>query len=143
MRGLLGELDHTLGAGKIDAACGRRVNAADEVKHRGLARAIRTDQGEDLTFFDVEADLVDRQIVSLHKARISELNLRNHGVPEQLVQFEKFGFHWETNVTEGQYCEGSFYCATDIYGKWVNAGEMLEISQQLFEALYDAAVEAL
>jgi hypothetical protein len=92
---------------------------------------------------DFTAELVDRQIVQLHKARIAELNLRNRGVPEQLVQFEKFGLHWETVVTEGEYCEGSFYCATDIYGKWVNAGEMLEISQQLFEAVCDAAVEAL
>jgi hypothetical protein len=92
---------------------------------------------------DFTADLVDRQIVSLHKARISELNLRNKGLPEQLVQFEKFGFHWETNVTEGQYCDGLFFCATDIYGKWVNAAELFEVSDKLFEAVYDAAVEAL
>jgi len=92
---------------------------------------------------DFTADLVDRQIMELHKARVSELNLRNRGMPEQLVQFEKFGFYWETNVTEGQYCEDLFFCATDPYGKWVNATELLEVGQSLFEAVYDAAVAAL
>lgn len=92
---------------------------------------------------DLNAGLVDLQIVSLHKSRIAELNLRNKGVPEQLVQFEKFGLHWETVVSEGQYCEDLFFCATDPYGKWVNAAELFEASEQLFEAVYTAAVEAL
>lgn len=92
---------------------------------------------------DFTAELVDRQIVSLHKARIAELNIRNKGVPEQLVQFEKFGLHWETIVTEGEHCESQFFCATDPYGKWVNADELLEGSDSLIEALCDAAVEAL
>ena len=42
-------------------AGGRRVDAADQVEHRGLAGAVRPDQREDLAAADVEADLVDRQ----------------------------------------------------------------------------------
>lgn len=92
---------------------------------------------------DFTADLIDSQIVSLHKARIAELNIRNKGVPEQLVQFEKLGLHWETVVTEGQYCESQFFCATDPYGKWVNADELLEGNDSLIDTLCDAALGAL
>ncbi len=70
LRGLFGELDHTLGSDKINAALGRRVNAADQVKHRGFACTIRANEGEDLAFFDIKADLVDRQQAAKAHAQV-------------------------------------------------------------------------
>ncbi|MNQ40279.1 hypothetical protein D3C85_539270 [compost metagenome] len=44
-----------------DLARGRRVDAADQVEHRRLARAVRADEREHLAAPHVEAHLVDRQ----------------------------------------------------------------------------------
>src|ERR1700712_5119749 len=41
-------------------AGGRRVDTADQIEDRGLAGAVRADDGEHLAFADVEADRIDR-----------------------------------------------------------------------------------
>src|SRR5581483_6571455 len=43
-----------------DAALLRRVEAVDDVEHRGLAGAVRADDGADLALADVERDVGDR-----------------------------------------------------------------------------------
>src|SRR3546814_20860460 len=48
-----------IGAVEQQPALGRVVDAADQVEHRGLAGAIRPDDGEDLAAGDVETDPVD------------------------------------------------------------------------------------
>ena len=58
---LIGQLQHALRPPVSNAAGRGGVNAADQVEHRGLASAVRADQGENLTLLDVEADFVDRQ----------------------------------------------------------------------------------
>jgi hypothetical protein len=45
----------------VDAAGGGRVDAADQVEHRGLAGAVGADQGEHLAGLHVKAHVVDRQ----------------------------------------------------------------------------------
>jgi len=64
------QLDHALRAEVVNVAGGRRVNAADQVKHRCLARAVGADEGEHLAFFHIKADLVDRQQAAKAHAQV-------------------------------------------------------------------------
>ena len=43
-----------------DAALLRMIEAVDDVEHRGLAGAVRADDGADFAFADVEGDVADR-----------------------------------------------------------------------------------
>ena len=61
VRRLGGQLQQAVGAGVVDLARGGRVDAADEVEHRGLAGAVGADQGEHLAPAHVEADVVHGQ----------------------------------------------------------------------------------
>jgi hypothetical protein len=61
VRGLFGELERPLRSEIGDLAGGGRVDAADQVEHRGLAGAVGADQREHLAALHVEADLVDGQ----------------------------------------------------------------------------------
>src|SRR5581483_278223 len=45
---------------RLDRAAGRRDDAADDRDERRLARAVRAEQGEDLAFLDLEADVAKR-----------------------------------------------------------------------------------
>ena len=59
-----------------DRALGDLVDAGEYVEHRGLARAVGADQGDDLALVDVEADVVhgaqaaelDRDVFNIQKA---------------------------------------------------------------------------
>lgn len=92
---------------------------------------------------DIVAQYTDRSVVALHRARVAELCLRNRGLDEVLVQFEAFGLHWETHVSGGTDCESAFWMATDPFGRWVNAADMLSMSDSLYESVCDSALEAL
>jgi hypothetical protein len=46
------------------------VNAADQVEHRGFARAVGANQGEHFATLHVEADVVDRQHAAKAHAQV-------------------------------------------------------------------------
>lgn len=87
------------------------------------------------------AAMVTQQVQMLHAARQRELRKRAVRGHEKHVQFFCRGLCWETYVTDGE-CEAEFFCATGPYGEWVEATELLEDCDGLFEAVYDAAVAA-
>lgn len=87
------------------------------------------------------AAMVTQQVQMLHSARQKELRKRAIKGHEKHVQFFCRGLCWETFVTDGE-CEAEFFCATGPYGEWVEATELLEDCDGLFEAVYDAAVAA-
>lgn len=87
------------------------------------------------------AAMVTQQVQMLHHARHKELRKRALKGHEKFVQFFCRGLYWETYVSDGE-CEDNFFCATEPYGKWVEASELLEDCNGLFEAVYDAAVAA-
>ena len=87
------------------------------------------------------ASMVEQQVQMLHGARQRELRKRALKGHEKHVQFFCRGLCWETYVTDGE-CEAEFFCATGPYGEWVEATELLEDCNGLFEAVYDAAVAA-
>ena len=87
------------------------------------------------------ASMVEQQVQMLHGARQRELRKRAVKGHEKFVQFFCRGLCWETYVTDGE-CEAEFFCATGPYGEWVEATELLEDCNGLFEAVYDAAVAA-
>jgi hypothetical protein len=87
------------------------------------------------------AAMVTQQVQMLHHARHKELRKRALRGLEKHVQFFCRGLYWETFVSDGE-CEDNFFCATEPYGKWVEASELLEDCNGLFEAVYDAAVAA-
>lgn len=87
------------------------------------------------------AAMVTQQVQMLHAARQRELRKRALRGHEKHVQFFCRGLVWETYVTDGE-CEDNFFCATGPYGEWVEASELLEDNDSLFEAVYDAAVAA-
>lgn len=86
------------------------------------------------------AAMVTQQVQMLHAARQRELRKRAVKGHEKHVQFFCRGLYWETYVSDGE-CEAEFFCATEPYGAWVEATELLE-DTTLFEAVYDAAVAA-
>src|SRR5262249_37657990 len=49
-----------VGAGEGDAALVRAVDPGDDVEQRGLARAVRPDEANDLAVVDVEIDRIER-----------------------------------------------------------------------------------
>jgi len=53
-----------------DAATARLVEAGQAVEHRGLASAVRADQGDDLFFLDGQGHAVDRQQAAEAHAQI-------------------------------------------------------------------------
>ena len=59
------------GAHVVDVARCRCVDAADQVEDGRLAGAIGADQGEHLTLFDIEADIVHSQDASKANTEIS------------------------------------------------------------------------
>ena len=87
------------------------------------------------------AAMVTQQVQMLHHARHKELRKRALRGHEKHVQFFCRGLVWETYVTDGE-CEDNFFCASGPYGHWVEASELLEDCNGLFEAVYDAAVSA-
>ena len=87
------------------------------------------------------AAMVFLQVQMLHAARQRELRKRALRGHEKHVQFFCRGLVWETYVTDGE-CEDNFFCASGPYGHWVEASELLEDNDSLFEAVYDAAVAA-
>jgi hypothetical protein len=66
----------SLDAAKGDRALLRRVEAVDNVQHRGLAGAVRTDNGADLALADIEGDLGDR--LDAAEAQRHVLDLEQH-----------------------------------------------------------------
>jgi hypothetical protein len=87
------------------------------------------------------AQMVKRQIELLHNARAREMRHRAVRGHEKFVHFFLHGLYWETYVTDGE-CEADFFCATEPHGKWVDAADLLETSNTLFESVYDEAVSA-
>lgn len=87
------------------------------------------------------AAMVTQQVQMLHHARQRELRKRALRGHEKHVQFFCRGLVWETYVTDGE-CEDVFFCASGPYGHWVEASELLEDCDSLFEAVYDSAVAA-
>ena len=92
---------------------------------------------------DIVAQYTDASVVSLHKARLQEIHLRNRGTGSTLVQFEEFGLHWETHVSGGTDCDSLFWVSSDPYGRWVDATDLMSMSDDLYEAVCNAALEAL
>ena len=70
VRWLIGQSQRALRPSKVDHACGRVVDAADQVEDGGLACPIGADQGEDFAALDVEADLVDGQHAAKAHAQV-------------------------------------------------------------------------
>ena len=70
LRCLRGQLDHALRSLVVNLARGGRVDAADQVEHRGLARAIGPDQREHFARFNVKAHVVDGQHAAKAHAQI-------------------------------------------------------------------------
>lgn len=87
------------------------------------------------------AAMVTQQVQMLHHARHKELRKRALKGHEKFVQFFCRGLCWETYVSDGE-CDDKFFCASGPYGHWVEASELLEDCNGLFEAVYDAAVAA-
>lgn len=87
------------------------------------------------------SEMVTQQILMLHSARQRELRKRAIKGHEKFVQFFCRGLYWETVVSDGN-CEAEFFCATEPYGAWVEASELLEGNDPLCEDVFDAAVAA-
>lgn len=85
------------------------------------------------------AQMVKRQIELLHNARAREMRHRAVRGHEKFVHFFLHGMFWETYVSDGE-CEADFFCATEPHGKWVDAADLLETSNTLFESVCDEAV---
>ena len=56
---------------ELDLAGGRRVDAADQVEHRRLARSVRPDQREHLAALHIEADAIDRENAAEANAQVA------------------------------------------------------------------------
>src|SRR5690606_9328075 len=56
-----------------DRALLRVVEAVDDVEHRLLARAVRTDDGADLALADFEADILDRPHAAEGKRDVADV----------------------------------------------------------------------
>lgn len=87
------------------------------------------------------AAMVTQQVQMLHAARQKELRKRALRGHEKFVQFFCRGLCWETYVSDGE-CEAEFFCATEPHGAWIEASELLEDCDGLFEDVCDAAVRA-
>ena len=70
LRCLLGELQGAVRTEVGDAAGRGGVDAADQVEHRGFARAVGADEGEDFALLHIEAHLVDRQHAAKAHAQV-------------------------------------------------------------------------
>src|SRR4051812_32379196 len=63
---------------EVDAACRGRVDASDEIDERGLARAIRADQADNLALLDREADAIDGIQAAESPRHVVERQQRRH-----------------------------------------------------------------
>ena len=70
LRRLRSQFDQALGAKVVNFPRGGRVNAADQVKHRGFARAVGAYQREHFARFNVKAHVVDGQHAAKAHAQI-------------------------------------------------------------------------